>query len=245
MNEEEKEISYIIKLEKFEGPMDLLLYLINKAEIDIYDIPISEITEQYLKYINLMKKIDINLSAEFIVMAATLMYIKSRMLIPTEVEIEDEYFEDPRAELVQQILEYQKFKNAAEELQKKEEITSNVFFRPASQIMMDFGDDENWIDVKLFDLINIFSKFIEYTNTEELGYIIPERITIGMKIEEIKNLIEIEKELSFQQLFTEHPDIWEIVVTFLAILEMVKQRIISVKQHKLFGDIKIFKREGN
>ncbi len=244
INKEEKELSYIIKLEKFEGPMDLLLYLINKAEIDIYDIPISEITEQYLKYINLMKKIDINLSAEFIVMAATLMYIKSKMLIPTEVDIEEEYFQDPRKELVQQLLEYQKFKNAAEELQKKEETTSNVFFRPTSQMVMEFGDDDNWVDVKLFDLINIFSKFIQHTDAEDLGYIVPERITVGMKIEEIKNIIENQRQIGFEQLFSNNSEVWEIVITFLALLELVKQRIIIVKQHKLFGDIKIFKREG-
>lgn len=242
MNSEAKELSYIVKLEKFEGPMELLLYLINKAEIDIYDIPVSEITEQYLKYLNLMKKIDINLSAEFIVMAATLMYIKSKMLIPSEVEIKDETFEDPRAELVAQILEYQKFKNASAELQRLEEVSENVFFRPSPQIIMDFGDNENWVDIKLVDLINIFSKFIEHTDTEELGYIVPERLTVGMKIEEIKNLIELQKEMMFQQIFTDEPGIWEIVVTFLAILELVKQRFIIVKQHKMFGDIKIFKR---
>ncbi|MBN1898482.1 MAG: segregation/condensation protein A [Spirochaetes bacterium] len=241
---EEKDTGYTVKLEKFEGPMDLLLYLINKAEIDIYDIPIGEITEQYLKYINLMKKIDINVSAEFIVMAATLMYIKSKMLIPTDVEIEDEYFEDPRKELVEQILEYQKFKNAADDLKQKEEEVSNVFFRPSSQMVMEFGDAENWVDVKLLDLINIFSKFIEYTDTEDLGYILPERITVGTRIDQISEILKEKDQIDFQSLFVEKVEVWDVVVTFLAILEMIKQRKIFVKQHKLFGDIKIFRREG-
>jgi len=244
MTNEVKDITYTVKLEKFEGPMDLLLYLINKSEIDIYDIPISEITEQYLQYISLMKKIDINISAEFIVMAATLMYIKSKFLIPTEVDIEDEYFEDPRRELVEQLLEYQKFKKAAEELEEKEETTGNIFFRPKTQMVMDFGDDENWIDVKLLDLINIFSKFMEQTSTDDFAYIIPGKITVEMKIEELKNLLENKSEVEFNQLFSDKPEIWEIVITFLSILELIKQHIIIVKQHKLFGDIKIFRRDG-
>lgn len=244
LDSEEKEISYRVKLEKFEGPLDLLLYLIKKAEIDIYDIPICEITDQYLKYINLMRKIDINISSEFILMTAKLMYIKSQMLIPTEVEIEDEKFEDPRKELVNQLLEYQKFKQAAEELEKRSQFTEKIFFRPPSQMIMDFKDNENWVDIKLFDLLNIFSKFIQKINIEEMAFILPERITVGMKIEEIKNLVDIKKEFILQEIFSEETGIWEIVVTFLAMLELIKQCYIIVKQHKLFGELKIIKREG-
>ena len=128
MQKKESDIVYTVKTEHFEGPMDLLLALITKNEIDIYDIPISEITEQYIKYINIMKDIDINLSADFIVMAATLMHIKSKMLLPSVVNIEEDYFADPRAELVQQLLEYQKYKNAADDLQKIEDHSKNIFF---------------------------------------------------------------------------------------------------------------------
>jgi segregation and condensation protein A len=174
-------------------------------------------------------------------MAATLMYIKSKMLIPTDPNIEEEIFEDPRAELVEKLLEYQKFKNAAELLQKRED---KIFFRPKSQLIMDFGDTENWIDVKLFDLINIFSKLIQNTKSDEFIYVIPEKVTVSMKIDEIKKMLEIKKEFMFQNLFSENITLWEIVVTFIALLELVKQDFITVKQHKLFGDIKIFKREG-
>ena len=135
--------NYIFKLEKFEGPLDLLLYLIKKAEIDIYDIPIHKITEQYLNYINLMKKLDINLASEFIIMAANLIYIKSKMMLPIESDIEEEYFEDPRTELVNQLLEYHKFKNAAMELENLETHQTNLFFREKNQITFNVNDTEN------------------------------------------------------------------------------------------------------
>jgi len=239
---EKSENAYTVKLEKFEGPLDLLLYLIEKSEIDIYDIPISEITEQYLKYLNLMRKVDINISSEFILMASTLMLIKSKMLIPVEVDFEDEAFEDPRKELVEQLLEYQKFKNAALELEERGKLTENLFFRDSNQMLIDFQDTENWVDVKLFDLIEIFSKFIKKINMEEMAFIIPERVTVGMKIEEIKNMVDIQNEFILQDLFSSETSIWEIVVTFLAMLELIKQHYIIVKQHKLFGEIKIIKR---
>lgn len=239
----EDDSGHIFKLEKFEGPLDLLLYLIKKSEIDIYDIPLHEITDQYLQYIHLMKKLDVNLAAEFILMAANLIYIKSKMLLPIESDIEEEYFEDPRTELVNQLLEYQKFKNAAfalEDLKKKQ---SNLYFRSKNQITFDFEDNENWVDVNLFDLINIFNKLLNETGDEKQEYIMPETITVNMKIEEILLKLDYKAEIAFTNLFDNNHNIWELIVTFLAILELVKQKIISAKQHKLFGDIKIIKRD--
>ena len=238
-----KQKNYIFKLEKFEGPLDLLLYLIKKNEIDIYDIPIHEITKQYLKYLNLIRKCDINLSAEFIIMAANLIYIKSKMLLPIESDIEEEYFEDPRTELVTQLLEYQKFKNAANEFEQLERTQSNLFFRTKNQMTFEFNDKENWVDINLFDLINIFDKLLKDTDSEKMEYIMPETITVNMKIEEIKLKLDNSLTANFSSLFDNFFSIWEIIVTFLAILELVKQKIILVKQHKLFGDIKILKRE--
>ncbi len=235
--------NYIFKLEKFEGPLDLLLYLIRKNEIDIYDIPIHEITRQYLKYLSLMKECDINLSAEFIIMAANLIYIKSKMLLPVQSDIEEEYFEDPRIELVSQLLEYQKFKNASEELGQLERNQSNLFFHEKNQMTFDFHDKENWVDINLFDLINIFNKLIKDVDKEKMEYIMPETITVNMKIEEILLKLDNLFTINFSNLFDSYFNVWEIIVTFLAILELVKQKIIFIKQHKLFGDIKIIKRE--
>ncbi len=238
--------SYIIKLEKFEGPLDLLLYLIKKAEIDIYDIPIHEITEQYLRYLQLMKRLDINITAEFLVMAAKLMYIKSKMLLPVESDIEDEYFEDPRTELVHQLLEYQKFKEAAKELEDRHLSQTYLYFRMQNQIKFDFFDDnDNWVDIKLIDLINIFNKLINDTRNENLEFYVPDTVTVGMKIDEILNILEEKEEIDFSDLFKDEIKVSEIVVTFLAILELVKIRKISIKQHRLFGDIRIFRKELN
>jgi len=234
---------HIFKLDKFEGPLNLLLYLIKKNEIDIYDIPIHEITEQYLKYLNLMKACDINLSAEFIIMAANLIYIKSKMLLPVESNIDEEYFEDPRTELVSQLLEYQKFKNATDELEQMAISQSNLFYRTKDQITFEFNDKENWVDINLFDLINIFNNLLKDIKSGKQEYIMPETITVNMKIEEISLNLDKSSHINFTELFEDFYNIWEIIVTFLAILELVKQKIIYVKQHKLFGDIKIIKRE--
>ncbi len=238
-----EEKSYIFKLEKFEGPLDLLMYLIKKAEIDIYDIPIHEITEQYLKYLSLMKKLDINVAAEFIIMAAKLMYIKSKMLLPVEADIEDEYFEDPRTELVQQLLEYQKFKNAAVELENKHYNQTNMFFRLQNQIKFDFDDNDNWVDVNIIDLLNIFESFLADSSKSSTEFYIPDTVTEKMKYEEIKELIKEKNEIDFNVLFDKEIKVWELVVTFMAILQLVRDKIIIIKQHKLFGDIKIFKRD--
>jgi segregation and condensation protein A len=237
--------NYIFKLDKFEGPLDLLLYLIKKTEIDIYDIPVHEITEQYLNYLSLMKKLDINLAAEFIIMAANLIYIKSKMLLPIESDIEDEYFEDPRTELVNQLLEYQKFKNAAVEFEELETNQSHLYFHAKDQITFEFDDQENWVDVTLFDLINIFNKFLKESDGEKSEYIMPETITVNMKIEEIQLKLDEESSIEFSNLFDNYFNLWELIITFLAILELVKQKFLVVRQHKLFGDIKIAKRNNN
>lgn len=236
--------NYIFKLEKFEGPLDLLLYLIKKTEINIYDIPIHQITEEYLKYITLMKKLDINLAAEFIIMASSLIYIKSKMLLPIESDIEEEYFEDPRTELVNQLLEYQKFKNVSLELEQLQINQTNLFFREKNQIIFDFNDKDNWVDINLFDLINIFNKLLKETDSGKTEYVVPETVTISMKIEEIRLKLDESSSINFTSLFDDLFNVWELIVTFLAILELVKQKIIFIKQHKLFGDIKITKRDG-
>lgn len=236
-------MEFKIKLQKFEGPLDLLLYLIRKAKIDIYDIPICEITEQYLNYLGLMKKFDIEVASEFILMTATLIYIKSKMLLPTEAEMDEEFTEDPRKELVEQLLEYQKFRMTALKLEEKEIFQEDLFFRKPAQMMIDFKDEENWVEVTVFDLINAFSRIVEFADYSQFIQLIPEEITVNMKIEEIMKRIEINYKFYFTDLFLPSPPKYEIVVTFLAILELVKSKIIKIQQHQLFGDIRIIKNE--
>ena len=226
---------YNIKTPGFEGPLDLLLFLVKNYEINIYDIPITLITEQYLAYIRMLKKLDLEVASEFIVMAAHLMYIKSKMLLPMDPELDEE--EDPRQDLVEQLLEYQKFKAAAETLEEAEHISREVLERKPSQILLEFPDDgDNWVDVKLFDLVNAFSRLISTDEKEEPIFPVLDDIEEDYdpedKIEQIRVMLDLEGKVMFQELLP--PDVrrGEIIVTFLAILHMIKRAMIDVKQHK-------------
>ncbi|MCK5266739.1 MAG: segregation/condensation protein A [Spirochaetes bacterium] len=234
---------YNIKTQNFEGPLDLLLFLVRNYEINIYDIPISEITDQFLEYIGLMKKLDIEIASEFIVMAAHLMLIKSRMMLPVEEDLEAE--DDPRGDLVQQLLEYQKFKEAASTLDSSFAVNSEVLERKADQILLDFPDDEdNWVEVKIFDLINAFSRLIgEEGKTKPTFSVfddIEEDYDPEEKIRQIQSVLDIKGKVLFHELFSFEVRRGEIITVFLAILHMIKRLSIVVKQHKMFGDITLF-----
>ena len=167
-------MTYKVQLEIFEGPLDLLLYLIKKEEVNIYDIPIARVTEQYLDYLNLMQLLDLKLAGEFLVMASTLMQIKSKLLLPVEERKQEEEEEDPREELVRRLLEYKKFKEVAERLERLEQAQSQVFRRRASgQIEDQAGaDGEEYFEASLFDLISAFSKILKVIPREEFLEII-------------------------------------------------------------------------
>ncbi|MFH1189109.1 MAG: segregation/condensation protein A [Candidatus Omnitrophota bacterium] len=237
-------MTYKVKLEVFEGPLDLLLYLIKKEEVDIYDIPIAKITDQYLEYMELMQLLDLTIAGEFLVMAATLMHIKSKMLLPpdeTEVESEEEL--DPRAELVKRLLEYKKFKEAAAELAQKESHQKHFYARVGSGINVDElpASKDEFFEASLFDLITAFTKVLRDIPKEMFHKIIKDEFTVSEKIHDVLHMLVDKKKVMFTDLFKAAKNKAEIITIFLAILELIKIREISIIQHAHFGEIEIVK----
>jgi segregation and condensation protein A len=233
---------YKVKLEVFEGPLDLLLYLIKKDEVDIYNIPIEKITTQYMEYLNLMRMLDLNIAGEFIVMAATLMMIKSRMLLPADERPEmEEEEEDPRWDLVRQLVEYKKFKDAAMRLQEKELFQENVFALGSDGVIPE-SDEAGLVlpDISLFDLISAFNEVLRKAKPEELGEIYADKWTVADKIDAILAVIGQKREIPFSALFGEKAGRHEIICTFLALLELVRLRQINISQKDRFGEITIY-----
>ncbi|MFH2145867.1 MAG: segregation/condensation protein A [Candidatus Omnitrophota bacterium] len=233
-------MSYKIKLEVFEGPLDLLLYLIKKAHINIYDIPVAQITEQYLQYMELMRMLDLNIAGEFLVMAATLMHIKSKMLLPPdENEAEEAEEEDPRSELVRKLLEYKKFKEAAGYLGDCEEMQRSIFRRESVPADIEI-EEEVFFETSLFDLITAFSKALKDVPKDIFREIIKDEFTVEGKIHDLLHILVKEKKLSLTQLFERSKNKYEIIATFLAVLELIRQKEIVVAQKGLFGEIFVF-----
>lgn len=232
---------YRVELEVFEGPLDLLLYLIRRDEVDIYNIPIERVTTQYMEYLGMMRMLDLNIAGEFIVMAATLMVIKSRMLLPVEErpELEDEE-DDPRWELVKQLLEYKKFKDAALQLQQRESLQENVFGLGCRGLMLE-PDDPGLLmqDVSLFDLLAAFKDVLKRAKPDEVKEIFGESFTVAEKIDHIVQTIRQAGRVRFRSLFGEAATRHEIVCTFLALLELIRLRHVLVRQQEHFGEIEI------
>lgn len=231
---------YKVQLDVFEGPLDLLLYLIRKEEVDIYDIPIERITNQYMQYIELMRMLDLNIAGEFLVMAATLMMIKSRMLLPPEdrPELEEEE-EDPRWDLVRQLVEYKKFKDAALHLESLEALQQDIFLRGGEAAHLGPQSDVALRDVSIFDLISAFGEVLKRVKTEELREIFAERVTVAEKIESVMRRLKEEGRIAFSNLFSGMVSRAEIVCTFLAILELMRLNQIIARQERAFGEIMI------
>lgn len=223
-------------------PIAVIYELIKAQKLDIYDIPISRITEQYLEYLKYLANLDIEVSAEFILMAATLMQIKSRMLLPIDDTSEDKSRHDPRKELIEKLLEYQKFKEAAQCLEHCELAQGDLIFREKQQFLFDYKDEDNWIDISIYDLINAIANISDAVRQPEFSQIIPESLTVEMKKEEIIRRLDEFDRFYFAEIFSDNVTRYEIVVTFLALLELVKMGNIRIQQHKLFGDIRIIKR---
>jgi segregation and condensation protein A len=239
------EADYKVKLEVFEGPLDLLLYLIRKEEVDIYDIPIERITNQYMEYLSLMQMLNLEVAGEFLVMAATLMYIKSRMLLPADQQVTDneaEEGEDPRWELIRQLIEYKKFKDAALQLGRREDEQSNIFARGATAEDIPADVEQPLAEVSIFDLINAFGEVLKRTSArDEFREIVEERFTVSDKIEEILYTMLSRDDIVFRELFTEAATRTEVVVTFLAVLELIRLKRLGVRQEKAFGEIHVIK----
>jgi segregation and condensation protein A len=240
---EQLELPLKVKLESFEGPLDLLLFLIKKNEIDIYDIPIAGITQQYLEYLEMMKNLNLDVAGEFLLMAATLLHIKSKMLLPTaEEEGEGEKEEeDPRAELVRRLLEYQRFKEAARELTKGPMLDREVFLRHFfGEELLEGGEESIGGEASLFELLEAMKKVLQGLPPEEFQEISVEHLNIKDKILQImERLWEVES-VAFTELFTSSTSRREVVLTFLALLELLRLRMIRVYQAESFGTIRIF-----
>jgi segregation and condensation protein A len=230
---------YKVKLEVFEGPLDLLLYLIRKNQLDIYDIPIAEITQQYLDMLDLMRTLNLDVAGEFLVMAATLTQIKSKMLLPSPPEDEgEEEWEDPRKELVDRLLEYERFKEVAQSLEERDILERDVFVRKS----VDDEPDEE-LELSLFELIEAIRQVLSRTSQEFVHTITLERISLEERITQIiDRLTQGNGDVDFIGLFDEAPTKELIILTFLAILELVKLRMIKIYQRKAFSPIKIRKR---
>ena len=230
---------YKVDLENvFEGPMDLLVHLIKKNEVDIYDIPIALITDQYLVYIKWLKAMDIDFAGEFLVLAATLTQIKSRMLLPVhEGEAEDE---DPRAEIARPLLEYLEMKAAAEHLANRNLLGDKTFVRKQDkQPYLDESGDEV-VRVGLFELIDAFQKILDKMAPDHRVDMTAERISVKERMTQIVDLLEEKGSAAFDELFDKIVEKGDIIVTFLAVLEMVKLNLINVVQHVQTGIIRIF-----
>jgi segregation and condensation protein A len=231
---------YKVRLEVFEGPLDLLLYLIKKDELDIHDIPIERITRQYLQYLDLMKMLDLNFAGEFLVMAATLMMIKSRMLLPVEErpELEAEE-EDPRWDLVRQLVEYKKFKDVAGFLEQLEMRQGDIFARDGDGLVLAPDPEVALQDVSLFDLIAAFQDALKRVKPEELREIFADRFTVADQVEHLVNLLQSRESISFHEVLSGMTSRHEMICTFLAILELIRTRQIQARQSERFGDILI------
>jgi len=236
-------MSYEIKLDIFEGPLDLLLYLIRKNEIDIYNIPIALITEQYLAYLEMMRSLNLDLAGEYLVLASTLIHIKSKLLLPPdESEGEEEEGEDPRAELVQQLLEYQIFKEAALRLENRPLLERDVFTRGAPGEAPSEVEEEGeaMMEVGVFELVAAFRGIIAGFDRPEELEIDAERMSLTDRINEIMEMLSEKQQMTFVELIGDRTDRRRIICTFLAILELMKLRMIRAYQSGPFGAIRLF-----
>lgn len=229
--------TYQVKLEIFEGPLDLLLYLIKKDDMDIQDIKVSEITQEYLSYIQLMKELNLETAGEFLVMAATLLQIKAKMLLPKDAQDEEiQEGPDPRADLVAKLLEYQKYKEAALYLSQKEFEFREVYYR---NVLPVFAQDELTLEATLFDLLDAFKDVLKNAG-DEVKELLYEEIPLEQKIRELLDLLEGREFIHFNEVFTPAKSRRDLIVTFLALLELVRLKQVIAKQSKAFGEIRIY-----
>ncbi len=227
-----------LRLDIFEGPLDLLIYLIKKEHLNVYDIPIANVVGQYLKYLELMELLDINIAAEYLLMTANLINIKSKMLLPKPAG-QEEPEEDPRDKLVKKLLEYEKFKEAAGFLRDKEVERNKYFNRPSN-------DPENldvYIEASIFDLISAFESALKDVPKDIFFEVVKDEFTVEEKIHDLLHLLLIKEKVSLDELFSSAKSKLEIVVTFLGILELIKMKELVAIQDELFGSILIARRE--
>jgi segregation and condensation protein A len=233
------DIYQIMLTDIFEGPMDLLVHLIKKNEVDIYDIPIALITEQFLEYLEWMQSMNIDFAGDFIVMASTLTQIKSRMLLPIhEGDPEDE--EDPRQEITRPLVEYLQIKSAAEDLAARQLLGEDIFVRNPGQVGELFGAEDDMVKIGLFELIDAFHKILEKVSPDHLVDLTADSLSVKDRISELVDLFEKKNSLTFDELFVTDSNKGEVIITFLAILEMVKLSLVQIAQQVQTGIIRLF-----
>lgn len=235
---------YKIQLPVFEGPLDLLLYLIKKEEVDIYEVNLTKIATQFVEYLETMKKMDLDVAGEFVVMAATLIWIKSKELLPVDqrslVELEDEDAVDPRWELIRKLVEYKKFKEAAGVLQQREGEQEELFAHQATKQVFPQEEEEQKLKISLMDLLRAVNDVLTRLNERGLPQeIVGERWTVREKITLLKDVLRQRKKVRFSELFQTVATRFEVVVTFLALLELARLHEIKVEQAEAFGEIDI------
>jgi segregation and condensation protein A len=234
-------MSYEIRVENFEGPLDLLLHLIRKNEMDIYDIPMATITAQYLVILDAMKNLNLDVAGEFLLMASTLIHIKSRLLLPpSEEDVPDEEEEDPRAELVRRLLEYQKYKEAAAAFDALSLLGRDVFARKFMAAELVEGEEDEFEAIGLYELMEAFRDLLKTAPPETFHDVDVERLSVTDRVNAILELLADQESLAFTDLFTGCPDRHEVVVTFLAMLELVKLRMLRLMQNRRFGMIRLY-----
>jgi len=227
-------VSYAVRIEAFEGPLDLLLYLIRKSEMDIYDIPIAQVTRQYLDYIDVMQLLDLEVAGDFLVMAATLMQIKARMLLPAPAVEE----EDPRLELVRQLEEYQLFRQAANDLAEREEEYTHYYLRESGPGPVDLPEsDELIIDVSLFDLLSAFHQAIERVKEEGRYNVTGPEVKLSDQVEYLREILSDQERVSLLETLSRLDTRLAMVVTIVAVLELARLAEVGLEQADLYGDI--------
>lgn len=235
--------AYPVKLDNFEGPLDLLIHLIKKNEVNIYDIPIALIAQQYLDYLDLMRELDLDLAGDFLVMAATLIHIKSRMLLPRPDPAQEDLEEDPREMLVKRLLEHQKYKAAAELLHERETLREAQWMRPDERVAAIAGEEyEPELEVDLFTLLSAFRDVLERARQRPRLALPPEQISIEERIEQLLARLSETEACGFDDLFGDLSTKSGMIVTFLALLEMIRLKLIRVFQAGPVGAIRIYKR---
>ena len=238
--------AFPVKLANFEGPLDLLLYLIRKNEVNVHDIPIALITAQYLAAIELMQELNLDIAGDYLVMAATLIHNKSKMLLPrpeTAATVEGEEQEDPRDALVRRLLEHQKFKAAAGLLHEREQLRAAQWQRPDGRVAEIAGEDyEPELEVDLFSLLNAFQAVVERAKMRPKVLLPPEQMPVEVRIEQLLARLSETDACGFEDLFADVQDRGGLIVTFLALLEMIRLKLVRVFQSGSFGPIRVYKR---
>ncbi|MGH7738630.1 MAG: segregation and condensation protein A [bacterium] len=239
LHSEDQRLTYQITLPSFDGPMDLLLHLIKEHELDIYDIPISKITKEYLAYIEILRSLNLEIAGDFLVMAATLMHVKSKMLLPFEQEAEEEV-EDPRAELMRRLLEYKKFRDAAEELQVLEKTRTRLFGRKVAEDLKQVGEEEHLEEVTLFGLLAAFKDVLIHTQEDPTAELVRPEITVTQKINDVMDMLQANKKISFKSMLEKSRTKIEKIICFLALLELLRLKLAKAFQNKVFDEIEIY-----